>query len=176
MIDFAPVVRASNKLTDDIFVICDEVRKHDSALSRRLMVTQVFVQMEVVASLVRSVIKDHYDSRRGDVTELDYADTIVMHGDDYRIEDDGKVTLSEKKVRTLAHVMYTLNFAARSQKKEFDAKKEKHWPDVKPAIKIRDRVTHPKGEKDLDVTEKELALAMNALHWFISCLDKLGLR
>jgi hypothetical protein len=34
-------------------------------------------------------------------------------------------------------------------------------------------VTHPKSVKDLDVTEKELALAMNAMRWFISCLAKL---
>jgi len=173
MINFAPLVKESNKLTDDIFVIYDELKKHDAVLSRRLMVTQVFVQMEALSSLVRSVINDYYDSGKGDVTELDRADTIVMHGDDYRIDDDGKVTLSKKKIRTLAHVMYTLNFAARIQKKVFDAKKETHWQDVEPAIKIHNRVTHPKSVKDLDVTEKELALAMNAMRWFISCLAKL---
>lgn len=176
MIDFSPVVRASNKLTADIFATHEELRKVDPALSRRLMVTQIFVQMAVLASLVRSVINAHYDGGKDDVAELDPSDILVSHGEDYRIDEDGNAAFSEKKISTLPHVLYTLRFAARVQRRAFDPKCEAHWADVKPALRIRNRVTHPKSPEDLDVTDDELTVAMNSLLWFISCLDKLGLK
>lgn len=50
------------------------------------------------------------------------------------------------------------------------------WNDFKKAIRIRNRITHPKTESDVEISEKEMKLIENASVWFQCVVRELGER
>jgi len=60
---------------------------------------------------------------------------------------------------------FALNDKARRRLSQFDASVE-WWSCLKEAIKVRDRLTHPKMPDDLDVTPDELLKVIKAKNGF----------
>lgn len=172
MNDFSEVSEIANRSISEILEIRDNLYKTNISLTRRIIVTQVFVQMEILSNLLKSVLNNYYDSKLDD-PNLPVQDFYCSLGEDYLIEDDGTVVTKEKKIRTIANILYSLRFAARVLNKTIDPCKIDKWPDVKPSIKIRDRITHPKHISDLNVTEEEMGMALNSIIWFMECLHTL---
>ena len=41
------------------------------------------------------------------------------------------------------------------------------WADLKQAIKVRNRITHPKSISDLDISDTDIAIIQSGLLWFL---------
>lgn len=45
------------------------------------------------------------------------------------------------------------------------------WADLRKAIAIRNRITHPKPDQDLSISDKDLAIVASAVSWLVATID-----
>jgi hypothetical protein len=76
-------------------------------------------------------------------------------------------------VRTLPHLLFVLRYTAKYIGKQFDPKKAEGWEHVKPAFKIRDRITHPTAPTALKITDEDLEHIEALEKWLQDCLSEL---
>jgi hypothetical protein len=93
---------------------------------------------------------------------------------DIKIKDNGTLRESDKFVPTANN----LRFMAEMFHKIFNKKLDlgigmPSWEDFKKAVKIRNRVTHPKESGDLNITEDELTTIKSVESWFNSIVKEI---
>ena len=102
--------------------------------------------------------------------ELDEGEKAFIIERDYLLTDRGKVIKQKRKTRLIDSMRFF--FALKERLHDlppFDANVE-WWSCLKTAIKVRDRLMHPKLVYDLDVKADELKAIMTAYHGFLTHL------
>jgi hypothetical protein len=80
-----------------------------------------------------------------------------------------------EKIGSVEHINFALRYVASFHgAKDFSASKVPLWEYVQPAIKIRDRIVHPKTIDSMRVTVEEQITCKCALAWLINCMDVLS--
>jgi hypothetical protein len=86
---------------------------------------------------------------------------------------DGAVVLTPMKVSLQENIRFTFNLTDRAHKvptQTLDTSKS-WWSDFKKAVKVRDRLTHPKLPDDLDISGDEVVLAIRVHRGFVDLLE-----
>ncbi len=88
---------------------------------------------------------------------------------EYEITDKGEVVGRPARIRLADNIRFAfvLQERALGTAEKFDANTE-WWSNLKTAIKVRDRLMHPKWPKDVHITGEEAVAAVNAYHGFRS--------
>src|SRR5690606_33636836 len=86
---------------------------------------------------------------------------------EYEINEKGNVVESIARISLSKNIRFaiTLNRRAHDIDESFDASVE-WWSCMKAAIKVRDRLTHPKFPDDLDISGAEIVQVMKAKNGF----------
>jgi hypothetical protein len=89
----------------------------------------------------------------------------------YDINDNGEVTERKAHIRLISNIRFALSIYERAfgLTSEFDPKLE-WWTCLKESIKVRDRLTHPKFPRDVDVSGDEIVKALKAKDGFSELL------
>jgi hypothetical protein len=131
---------------------------------RRTLVRALFAAVEAVSySLKRFALA------ASEVPGVNFsaADLAALREEAYDLEESGKPKTSKAKLRTLPNLLYAFQAFTRAQFIEYNLDtKGQDWEAMRATIKIRDRLTHPKGSGSLIVTNKDLDLVIQAAHWF----------
>lgn len=86
---------------------------------------------------------------------------------------DGEVVLTPMKISLQENIQFTFKLADRAHKRPtqtLDTSKV-WWSDFKRAVKVRDRLMHPKLPNDLDISGDEVVLAIRVHHGFVDLLE-----
>ncbi len=86
---------------------------------------------------------------------------------EYELNDRGEVVETVAKISLARNIRFALALNRKSHNigEPFDAS-VKWWSCLKDAIKIRDRLTHPKWPSDLDVSPDEILKVVEAMRGF----------
>lgn len=86
---------------------------------------------------------------------------------EYELNDRGEVVATVAKISLAKNIRFALNLnrRARGAEKPFDASVE-WWNCLRAAIKIRDRLMHPKWPEDLDISGEEILKVVKAMRGF----------
>lgn len=102
----------------------------------------------------------------GAAVELSRSEISFLYEETYNI-DKGKTRTKNVFIPLESNIRFTFSVFERiyNLKPMIDAG-SKDWQDFRSAIKVRNRLTHPKAAEDLIVTENELMLLTAVLNWF----------
>lgn len=144
---------------------------HDSRQQwRRLYVRSVFASIEGFAfflkqhTLNRRMI-DCYDSFKTGKPDLPLRDLALLFEESYTLKDNGEPQTTNAKLRTLPNLLFALSSFAQSVGSKWQMRKDTGFEALTTAIRIRDRLTHPKTLDALTVTDKELDAVKQAFDW-----------
>jgi len=130
-------------------------------IARRMLVKAIFALMEAVAHTLKSeAVLDFPDA-------LSAAEQALCSDQEYRLTDGGEVQLRSARIPTIANIRFAFAISAKASGARFTLEVAADgWQRLLRAIKVRDRLTHPKLPSDLVVRDSEVTDATLALAWF----------
>lgn len=153
-------------ISDDLERAAKELHVHDDPYSRRNYIRVLFAAIELTLWIQKqTVLIAAADSNKGQLTHSELA---LLRGETFDINDQGEIQKRKKRIP----MAQNFRFTQRCVEKGFGLSLSKHttgarWDDFTAAIKLRNRITHPRGHRDFDVTKDEAELALRAGDWFV---------
>ena len=157
------------ELSADI-TLCEYGIQQAHASWRRLYVRSTFASIEGLTFFLKqhtfnNRMIDCYDSFNNGAPELPLRDLCLLMDESYTLKDNGQPKTSNAKLRTLPNLLFALSSFAESVGSEWEIEKDEGFTALKSAIRIRNRLTHPKDLAALTVTDEELQTVKKAFGW-----------
>jgi len=163
-------VKILNEALKDVDFCLNNAKKENSQAWKRNYIRSVFVLIEVHLQWLQSHLKA--------VSKIDHIVTSKKT----------KIKLTEKRQQKLedGSIKQTTNFLGTAEKTTFlfdllnfanfvfesVEKSSKEWDDFLLAIRIRNRITHPKSFRDMHISKNELEVVFSSYNWFQSTFAK----
>jgi hypothetical protein len=107
--------------------------------------------------------------------KLTNAEIAMLKEETYNLNEKGDVTLSKSKLRSKDNLCFTLKTFARASKASFEIdRKSEEWGSYIEALRVRDRITHPKNSEDLIISDTELKIVQKTFIWYFACMIALS--
>lgn len=150
-------------LVDDVKIAKERLEQQ---YSRRVYVRTLFAMIEGVTYSVKQalfVIAHNFDgSGRIKVGEM-----VILKGSSFDLNDKGEVQEKEKYFRIKDNLKFTVNSINHVLGSRIDLGADtKDWSNFVNAVKIRNRITHPKELADLNISDEDLACIDSVNSWF----------
>ncbi len=127
------------------------------------MVRTIFAAIEGVAWIFR----EHVTGAARDSYGLDPDEATALSEIAFQISETGKVHRRQSFMPLLNSIRLTARIGARiAPSKQIDFS-GRGWGQLRDAIAIRNRITHPKGVSDLVLTDHDIETGTAALFWFL---------
>ena len=161
-----------NILVADVRSALDELRKLDTPFKRRTFVHTLFAFIEGEIYRRKQVALAIYDAHGVAFSEAEIA---MLKEKSYDLDRRGKVTLQQKFLRLENNLKFSFDVFARSFNTKFEIQLENdnRWESFLKAIEIRNKITHPKNETDLIISDTDLEHIQKAFHWFAESSNEL---
>ncbi len=88
----------------------------------------------------------------------------------YKIDDNGLIVLDKLKVSLKDRLLFSIRLLFESRNVTINPKTINGWSEFIKAVKIKDRVTHPKSLSDLAVTMEDYQTVKMSLAWVVNCI------
>ncbi len=158
---------------NDIKICMDKIKEDqgNEQFWRRTYIRTIFSLFEGIIHILRQItIEPCY---KGEEIGLSHYEISALKGETYKISGAGKVVLKDYYYNISKGIML-INRCLR--KRNIITKKiDPHgleWEKFNHAIRIRNRITHPKIEGDLYVTEEEFEEFKSVANWFIKLINE----
>jgi hypothetical protein len=93
------------------------------------------------------------------------------------LDDKRQVKWTKAKTPTASNLQFAFRMYAKASQIDYTLPRgDSGWQDFKRAIKVRDRLTHPKRPQDLEVSEDETQTVLRAYKWLFECQILFGER
>jgi hypothetical protein len=159
----------------------DALKASDSVEWRRIFVRTVFATLESICSAAMDVIywrcfAQVIKNRKPGVWDIkdekEHFRLTMLRNRSYEVKENGEIQEVKGKLNTQRRLLFALKSLAFSHGTTIAPTTKDGWSSLKAAIKVRDRITHPKSHEDLNVTAAEVNQARKALSWFTGCLKE----
>ena len=150
-----------------LFDVMDAIDRHDDAPTqsgKRDLIRTTFAAVEGVSWIFR----EHVVEAARAMSELEPAEEVALSETSYQVSDQGRITEQARYRPLLAAVRLPARIAeklAPTVKIDFSGR---DWAHLKEAIKIRNRITHPKSRSDLILSDKDIQRSIGALFWLLN--------
>ncbi len=136
-----------------------------AAHERRNYVRALFAYIEGSVFLIKQTAFSRAILSRFPLTLGEYA---IMKEETYSLDRAGRVQVQDKFVNLAANLRFTVGCVNRIFDSNLSVNETSHhWSDFLRAIEIRDRITHPKGLAEFEVSEAEIQLCQRVCDdWF----------
>src|SRR5438874_6268041 len=131
---------------------------------RRLIVRAVFSMMDAICVQLKQMsLESPFASR------LTPGEMALARDEDFEIDDRGEVATRSARIRFLSNLRFAFRIVVKSHDAPFSLDTSgRGWAALQTAVKVRDRVTHPKRVGDLDLSDEEIRKVVEAFMWFDS--------
>lgn len=161
----------SNGLTEDFadMLLADvaaSMRRYDvdqSEPAKRDMIRTLFAAIEGYIWLYREHVIEAARSMDG----LKAEEEVALSELSYQVTEQGNIVEQPRFLSMLATFRITTRIAGRlspDAKIRFDTGE---WDRLRSAIAIRNRITHPKRQTDLEISAQDLSEVLSAFHWLL---------
>lgn len=132
---------------------------------RRAAVRAVFAAIEGLLWELKEDIARVYPANAG-ITRV--ADLALLRDEGYRVGSRGEVRTTPTFAPLPQNIRFTAKVLQRiRQEYEYDFSGQ-GWEALVASVEVRHRLTHPKTEASLEVTEEELGRCVAAFYWFLA--------
>lgn len=153
-------------LTADLDLCQQNLNSDDSQFWRRTYVRTLFSFFEAMNSLLKS--KAVQAACSGDKESFN-ATRIELLGDyTYRINKNGTLDQQEHRFPFVNYTAFILRCLAEESNVEASFFSDNGWAEFQKAVQIRHRLTHPKKDKDMDISDSEMDSVHEASRWYFN--------
>ena len=162
-------MKGSEKLAQEFELIEESVLlQHPEG--RRIAIRSAFAGLEVLVSEICTGLLDKLppaDLESHEQRHQWFLELCALSNVSYRIDDKGRLRQARPNTPLKQRALFALNMCARVTQTQIDPKRDPGWKQFESATKIRNRITHPKNESDLNVSNDDYSTAINAIQWFV---------
>ena len=134
--------------SEDVFALLKRQRQPDNATDRRALVRSVFAFVE---SMLFAMKQEILNTPHG----FTIGEFALLRDESYELAENGEARVKTAKLTLKSNLKFT--FASWAKATETTCKldlSDDGWQNFQAAIKVRDRLMHPKRASDLNVTEE----------------------
>jgi len=156
-----------------IRVLLDDVRaahlRHqagDTQTSRRDLVRTVFAAIDGMAWIYREFVRENI----GALELIEPDEELALSEMSYSVTEVGKVVAQRKYISTASAIRLAarlISRAAPSYQPDFSGV---GWAQFRAATDIRNRITHPKSEMDLQIDDANIRTCLEGFYWLMELL------
>jgi len=145
----------------------------------RVSIRTLFSFIETTCYIWKTIayLKDKRDialGRRGDSSLSDGEISIILE-QAYYVEENGEIKVRQIHVEPKKNLQFALKVFAKTHGFEYEHIFNKNgWNAYCEGLKIRNRLTHPKSDADLFITEEEHEISHEVFEWFFGIVINLG--
>lgn len=141
---------------------CDEeLKRTGSGLAGRNFVRALFSWIEAVSFLMRQHVLQ--ELRRETLTEESIPTLLAASERSFYVDGQGDVVQAPLRTKTSNLLLFSLKSFAQTLDLPLTVDRGgRNWQTYSRALKIRDRLTHPKALEDLELTENDIEVVREA--------------
>ena len=140
----------------------------DSPTNRRTYVRAAWTFAEVLANGFRITAAYALEARLFGDDGIGILDMYPLLDDEARLTDSGKLKLPRSRIPIKNLFAYSLRVRARCSGVDADQIfNDSGWEAFQDFLALRNRLTHPRTESDLDVTDRDLVVVREATDWLM---------
>lgn len=151
-------------LIQDVINAISKRETDDNQTNRRDLVRTAFVAIEGAAWEFKSGTVE--TARSLDL--LSHDEEMALMEMVYSVSGHGRVTFQQRFIPLPASIRMTARLASKINPDFQVAFEGNGWREFREAIKVRNRITHPKRKNDLTLTSKEADACVTALNWLLN--------
>jgi hypothetical protein len=139
----------------------------ESQFWRRSLIRADFAYLEAICFQLKRLCLTETIIKNAEISiDFSTAELSLLKEETYNIDDNGRAQSSKSKIRTADNLLFAIKMVAKLTSTDVDIdKSSKEWSDFKAAIKIRDRITHPKTALDIEISDNEIRNLQTSIHW-----------
>lgn len=162
-------MKGSEKLAQELKLIEESVSLQNPE-GRRIAIRSAFAGLEVLVSEISTGLLNKLppaDLESHEQRHQWFLELCALSNISYSINDKGQLQQEPPKTPLKQRALFALNMCARVTKTQIEPKKDPGWEHFTRAIQIRNQITHPKNESDLNVSKDEYSTVVKAIQWFV---------
>jgi hypothetical protein len=152
-------------LVYDVNAAQERVRDADSPTHRRDLVRSVFAAIEGLHWQLKQDVYQHAGRIPGGMTVHEQA---AMLEEAYAVDDSGKIRAIPRFLPLTSKIRLVVSIVQRYRTNYKVDYSHRGWSNLRAAIKVRNRLVHPKKLADLNVRMTELRQTLSAFYWFLA--------
>ena len=160
-------------LIDDVQQNRNQIETNDSPLNRRNYLHSLFSYYEFSLSTLRERTAQLIISSYEFNGHLDIHELYALMDNTVRLSDNGHIKLDNNRLPFLSLAAFTLKTYAKLINFEKAVLSDHRWESLCKSIKIRNRITHPKLDTDIEISNDELKIIYDGWSWWIEIVKQL---
>ena len=135
-----------------------------SQSERRLYTRSVFALIEALIFVMKQMALSFHPEP--DCETISQAERVFAQEQVYRLSESGDIEVHRNKVTLETNIKFSFKLFAKSGyvSATLDVSGSE-WQALKKAIKVRDRITHPKKVADIEILDHEFEAVRTSLSW-----------
>lgn len=156
-------------LEEDVFECERLLSVTDSQFNRRCLIRSTFAYFEGTCDLIRKKTEAimHSQHLKGG-KKLNISRIILLRSSSFRITEKGDLKEEEQRQPYKNYMAFTLRSFAEESGIVDNLFIDDGWEKLQKSIKVRHRITHPKTDSELSITDEEIANLRKAKEWFLN--------
>ena len=139
-----------------------KLESDDSATNRRGLVRTLIAAVEGLTWIYREHVLDIADT----LEVLTDQERQVLAEASYFVSEDGRVSVQRRSISVTAMIRLITRTATRASRGNQPNFGDEGWADLKHTFEVRNRITHPKVEADLEISSSDVGRTQSAFFWF----------
>lgn len=136
-----------------------------SQVARRNFIRCTFSYFEGTIWLFKQIILEAKPPKG--IRTISTGEFVLLNEVSHQLNENGEISTSPLRLKLKDNFRFTFKTINKVFKRQIDIGVGKpQWNDFLEAIKIRNRITHPKKNQDLEISDPEIKLCENTMSWF----------
>jgi len=158
-------------LFNDLIDCDDLLDRKDTPFARRTYVRCSLAFIEGHLYWLKETVRCWLIAHASYLRDVDVNRLVVLQDDLPKPGNTGKLTLEPSRLPFLPYCACIMRTAAECVGVDADAFfSDNRWNEVRKAIGIRHRITHPKNASDLEIADNEMETIGEAHRWIYNCM------
>lgn len=153
-------------ILEDGFWAEQALDKENNQFTRRSYIRSVFAIIEGCVWVLKQTIL-HAPVRKGRIKKLALAEYALLSEKAYELKNNGAICEQKKYLKLQDNIRFTFGLINKYFKSGCElGVGTKSWDNFLKAQKIRDRITHPKGPDEIEISDSDLKICKSTSSWF----------
>lgn len=145
-------------------------KQQDTQFWRRTFIRSVFALIEGFTYCLKQVALEASKKFR---VEMSKSEVALLSEESYEVNDKGEAETKTAFIQLPGNIRFVFNMYSRAYGLNYKLKIDDNgWLSFKEALKVRNRLTHPKSTSDVLVSDQDMSYAENAAIWFVKSSDE----
>ena len=165
-------MEATETMVEELKIIEDKIPP-TNASSRRIAIRSAFSSIEILLSEISAnlitIVPPPADAAPHEERHRYFLELCALSDISYEIRQNGMLVIKAPRIQFENRVLFVLNVLDRTIGGQTRPRGVEGWQAFQDAIKIRNRITHPKTQGDLSVSQGDYETVIKGFHWFVRC-------